>query len=974
MFEDNLSTIHPPKITSSSVKSYVKITFFPDFQKFGYKDFTDDMVAVLEKRVYDLTAVTPPDVTVTLNGVANKIKKFETYVDLYVGTKAETPRSYETVNDRWQIAVCLSPDGQHRTVSFVNGISTSRGGSHVNYVVNQITKKLVDHIAQKKKKTVRASFVKDNLWVYVNAAIENASFDSQIKEFLTTPVSKFGSKCEISEKFIEKLAKDGIVDRALEMLQAQDTKELKKTDGKKKSSIRGIPKLEDAVWAGGSKSSQCTLILCEGDSAKTFAVSGLSVVGREAFGIFPLRGKLLNVREASPQQLANNVEFAAIKTILGLSHGKVYQDTKELRYGGILILTDADLDGSHIKGLIMNMIHVFWPSLLTNVNGFVRSMLTPIIKVTKGKEVQAFYTLTEYNTWKSSGDRKNWLTKYFKGLGTSKAEEAREYFRNLDESQVNYVAPSSEECTKSIRLAFDKKHADMRKQWLLTYEPDVILEQTQKTIPIPEFVNKELIHFSNCDNQRSIPSIVDGFKPSQRKVFYGCLKKNLKSDMKVSQLSGAIAEVSAYHFGDASLQGTIIGMAQNYVGTNNINLLSPEGQFGTRLMGGKDAASPRYIFTKIDNIAKTVFHADDLPILRYLDDDGFSIEPAFYVPIIPMVLVNGANGIGTGFSTQVPQHNPLDVASNILAMLDDRQPEDIKPWYRGFDGCIEAVGENSFVTKGKWNRLSSDTMEITELPIGKWTDDFKEFLEGCTDPDVKKASKVCIKSYQNYSTEARVKFVVEFSPEKLENLLEKGQVESDLRLTTTLNTSNMHLYNAEGRIQKYKTIIDIQKAHYDVRLKAYQQRKDYVLARLRREINILRNKVRFIESIIDGTLDIFRKSKSTIDTLLHKANYDRERAGGDAPNTEEGASYSYLVNMQISSFTQEKIADLVAVVSAKELELVNLEGKSIKTIWKEDLTSFMEEYQKRIGAEQAAEEQISVKPTKPLRGRKKSHS
>lgn len=265
IFENNLSNIKPPKITTSSAKSYVKILMHPDFEKFGYLDFTNDMLAVLEKRVYDLAAVTPPDVAVTLNGQALKVKKFESYVDLYVGPKSETPRSFETVNDRWQIAVCLSPDGQHRAISFVNGISTSRGGSHVNYVVNQITKKLVDHIATKKKKTVRTSFIKDNLWVFVNATIEDAAFDSQIKELLTTPVSKFGSKCDVSEKFIEKLGKDGIVDRALEMLNAQDNRELKKTDGKKRSSIRGIPKLDDAIWAGGPKSSQCTLILCEGD-------------------------------------------------------------------------------------------------------------------------------------------------------------------------------------------------------------------------------------------------------------------------------------------------------------------------------------------------------------------------------------------------------------------------------------------------------------------------------------------------------------------------------------------------------------------------------------------------------------------------------------------------------------------------------------------------------------------------------------
>ena len=538
---------------------------------------------------------------------------------------------------------------------------------------------------------------------------------------------------------------------------------------------------------------------------------------------------------------------------------------------------------------------------------------------------------------------------------------------------MKYTAPSSEECTDSIRLAFDKKYADNRKQWLLTYEPSVILEQSQKTIPIPEFVDKELIHFSNCDNQRSIPSVVDGFKPSQRKVFYGCVKKNIKTDMKVSQLSGAVAEISAYHFGDASLQGTITGMAQNYVGTNNINILSPEGQFGTRLMGGKDAASPRYIFTKINDLARSVFHGDDQPILTYLDDDGFSIEPNFYVPVIPMVLVNGANGIGTGFSTQVPQHNPEDVAENVFKMLREEEPTDITPWYRGFNGVIEVNGDNSFVTKGTWKRASTDTVEITELPIGRWTDDYKEFLEACADPDVKKASKTSIKSYQNYSSESRVKFVVEFPTGKLEDLVSNGRIEGDLRLTSALTNSNMHLYNAEGRIEKYKTVADIQKAHYSVRLKFYEARKEYVLKRLWRDIKVLRNKIRFIESIMDGSLDIFKKPRSVVDELLHSESYDKIEKEGDltvdSTDPNETAGYAYLVSMQIASFTQEKIASLVTIVQQKETEHANLLEKSVKSIWKEELMHFVEEYKKAMSANSDPGEEIELKK-KPTKRRK----
>ena len=211
----------------------------------------------------------------------------------------------------------------------------------------------------------------------------------------------------------------------------------KKTDGKKTGNIRGIPKLEDANWAGTKNSSECKLILTEGDSAKAFAMAGRAIVGNDKYGIFPLKGKLLNVRDASPKQLMDNEEIKNIKQILGLQQGKTYNSVNDLRYGGIILLTDQDVDGFHIKGLLINCLHYFWPSLV-KLNEFIHALATPIVKVSKNKDSTSFYNLTDYDSWRNENTTKGWTIKYYKGLGTSSSKEAKEYFEDLETKLIKY--------------------------------------------------------------------------------------------------------------------------------------------------------------------------------------------------------------------------------------------------------------------------------------------------------------------------------------------------------------------------------------------------------------------------------------------------------------------------------------------------------------------------------------------------------
>ena len=542
-FEDNLGKICKPKVTSTDLKPYTKVSWLPDYERFGLKGLTDDMFQLFKKRTWDIAAVTDKTIRVKFNNKVVPIKTFEGYIDRYIGNKEETTRLYEKVNDRWEYAVCISPLDEYTQVSYVNGINTKKGGKHVDYVMNQIVKKMLVYIEKKKKIKVKPITIKEQLMLFLNCIIENPAFDSQTKECVNTPVAKFGSKCEVSDKFIEKLAKMGVMESAIALNEVKANKAAKKNDGKKTSSIRGIPKLMDANKAGTPESNKCTLILCEGDSAKAGIVSGLSKEDRNWFGVFPLKGKLLNTKDISQLKINANAEITSIKKIVGLVTGKQY--TKDLiqtnlRYGKVLFMTDQDLDGSHIKGLCINMFHSQWKELI-EIDNFLGFMNTPILKAKKGKKELDFYNESKYESWKkNNNDGKGWKIKYFKGLGTSSSKEFKQYFKNKKMVTFKF----SENCSDSIDKVFNKHRADDRKKWLGNYNKDEVLNAETKNITYEDFVDKEMKHFSKYDCDRSIPNMMDGLKISTRKILYSCFKRNLTNEIKVAQLSGYVSEHS----------------------------------------------------------------------------------------------------------------------------------------------------------------------------------------------------------------------------------------------------------------------------------------------------------------------------------------------------------------------------------------------------------------------------------------------
>tara|TARA_B110000259_G_scaffold153644_2_gene173954 strand:+ start:5473 stop:8919 length:3447 start_codon:yes stop_codon:yes gene_type:complete len=952
-FEENMSIKNKPIITEYTKYPFTKITFYPDLKRFNISKISSHLFKLMQKRVYDLCALTDDNIKIYFNNEKININNFQEYAQLYLNGYSPDDIIYEKINDRCEVIITYNDRTANlEQISYVNGIWTLKGGKHVDNIVNQIIKNLSETIIKKNKDilSIKPSHIRDNLFVFIKTTIVNPSFDSQTKDSLTTPITKFGSKFNLSKQFYNKLYSTKLTEYIIELSNLYLNKSLKKTDGKKRNQLRGIPKLDDAIWAGTNKSSECTLILTEGDSAKSMAIAGLSVVGRESYGVFPLKGKLLNVLDINDLKIASNEEITNLKKIIGLETSKKYKDVKPLRYGKIMVMTDQDVDGSHIKGLLFNLFNTLWPSLI-QIDGFMNSMLTPIIKATKSKNIKQFYNLTDYENWKKKNPISKWNIKYYKGLGTSTEKEAKEYFKDLKNVEYIWNENSSKE---KLDLAFNKKRADDRKKWLYEYDKQDILDYKEEKVDYKDFINKELIHFSVYDTGRSLPSFCDGLKISTRKILYSCFKRNLVKEIRVAQLAGYVSENANYHHGEKSLQDAITGMAQNYIGSNNINVLMPNGQFGTRLQGGKDAASPRYIHTELNPITLSIFSKYDLPILNYIDDDGDMIQPEFYLPVIPMVLINGIIGIGTGFSCNIPCYNPDKIIKIYKKLLNSsditeslKNIKELKPHYTGHQGPIIKNSEK-YISKGIFKRISANQIEITELPVGTWTQDYKEFLEKTLDNN-----KIKLKYYDSFYTENTVRFILHFEDGVVNDLLKMDKdgfltkFEKDFKMTTSklLSTTNMHMFDEKGTITKMKNITEIISKFYTFRLLWYQTRKDYIIDKLKKELIILDARIKFILDIIEERLKINNRKKIDIEEYLKENDYPKKKNDSDIKIKE---SYDYLIKMPLWNLTYEKKEELLKELNNKKDMLIAIKIKTIESMWLEDLEIFENEYSKYL--------------------------
>jgi len=968
-YKENMGKAEKPKITKKKqTKGYAKISYIADFRRFNVDGYSDEHISVIRKLCIDCAMIT--EQTVLFNGEKlGPIKKFSRYVQYY--TVVAATNQVELKSKDSTIVLCEKEEFEpgFSQISFVNGIVTEYGGVHVDEWKKAIFKEILERLNKKySSKSVHFTVktLENYFLMFVKCNLNNPEFEGQTKGILCSPKPTI----EIQESKISAILRWSFMENIEEMVRLQGMKELKKTDGRKKSSI-DIPKADDANKASSSQSLKCTLFITEGDSAKAFATKGISTIkdGTNWYGILPVRGKVLNVRKHTSTQINANEEITNLKKILGLRHGVDYSDEKEystLRYGCVCILTDADPDGDHIKGLIINFFQYFFSSLLSR--NFIKTIRTPIVKATSGKNIFNFYYIKDFKKWavESADKQRKYEAKYYKGLGTSTDSEIYEIFSNP--KNVEYITDIK--TVEAVEMIFGK-NADERKKWLENYvetEFKYNEKNGREMVKISEFFNNEMINFSIYDNKRSIPNVIDGLKPSQRKGLWAGLKK-LNKEFKVAQFSAEVAGLSQYHHGESSMEQTIIGMAQTFVGSNNIALFEGIGQFGTRNMGGQDASASRYIFVNMSPIARKIFRKEDDPLLDYIEDEGKKIEPRFYVPIIPMILVNGCKGIGTGYSTNIPTYNPIDLVRWIKNWLTKKPTAEIKPWCWEFKGEIEQTKEK-IIYSGRLNETGQNVYEITELPVGMWTDNYKAVLNvlktgqkensgygkmtvkqlkdllsenGLSTSGVKKTlikrlqvalgnatsrgGKSIVKKWEWHGDAYNVNFKV-WSQQKLRIKDPK------LKLFTMESLLNMTAFTENGGIKKYGGVEEIMATFCSVRYKFYETRKDYLVQVLNEKSKELKSKAKFIKRVLEN-VSLLKKTENDLFKYFEENNFWRKK--GD---------FSYLTDMAVRSFTRDKYRDLIKQIKDILDEIERLKNKTPRKMWEEELAEFLEAYEK----------------------------
>ena len=950
------------KKKAKGTKPFTKITWTPDFKRFGMEDgYTQECVHQYKKHIYDCAMITT--VPCSFNGEKIHFTNILDYAKLY-----KTPSNDNEVLriEYKNSSVVLMRANEFSQISFVNGINTKEGGVHVEKWTEAVFRAIVDKInkanEKKKRPKINISDVKRYFTVFINCFLDKPQFSSQSKTVLVSPVPDV----KVKPSVINTLMKWSFLEDIEDIIKLKEFAALKKKENKRGQKINS--NIDDANKAGSKKSGECLLVLTEGKSAKTFAIAGMEkgipfngklVKGRDYLGFLPLTGKLLNTCNASVNQITKTAVISDITQGLGLQYGVDYTDKNnfaKLRYGGVVIITDADVDGDHIKALILLIFRTLYPSILKRKDPFVVSMLTPIGRIfLSGKKSHVFYNETLFKKWikENIHGKKKFKVKYYKGLGTSSTDEIMEIFGRR---MVKYT--EDEKSSFTFDKIFNKNNSDLRKQWMNTYNEDG-LEENKRTLDIQDlsedqthsyFLDNVLIKYSFSSCVRSIPSVVDGLKESTRKILYAAFMKN--KELKVSQLAGYVAEVSNYQHGEQNLPATIIGMAQAFVGSNNIPYLYRGGQFGSRISNGDDASAGRYLTTRVEDVVKHIFIGEDTQLLKKRIMDGDVVEPEFYVPVIPMIFVNGVNGIGTGWSSTVPCFNPLDLIKTVKRWITLKGVvynekgecllKELTPWYRGFKGEIKKdTKSNRFVTTGIVERKSETSAIVRELPIGMSIDQFRETIGKL------KAAKNII-NFKNRSNVVDVEFEIKEDRNKL-----KCDVDN-LKLKTYLHTGNMVVYDTDGKIKEFSDVNKVIDRFCTIRYGYYTKRKARLLAVFKAKLLFTENRFRFIKEIIDRKLDIMNTKRSDVIEELEKRGYTRKKIqktqeemlakGTQEEKKEEGGTYDYLLDIQVKFFTQEEVEKLAELIEKIKAEKKALEDTDEYTMWSKELTVLQKKY------------------------------
>ncbi len=759
----NMSKCSAPKIKTPKnklTKNKIEITFYPDFTRFGdgkSTEFSEDMQGLIRKRAYDLVMASPSGVQIKLDGKLirkiNDVKQYAAFFGL--------PDCYiiKNTNPLWSVGMIYNKDqlDNHTQLTYVNGVNTSDGGTHIMHLFNQVFT-VVESMTKASGLTRRKLLTKIT-WV-VFGTIYNPKFDTQTKLKLASPVKDWGMDVKLDESSIKTfINKSGILDEIQSDKQAEDQKQLAKTDGNKKRFVN-ISKAswDDAPLSGTARSSECKLFLVEGNSASSLFKNGKTAENAHTIGVYPLRGVPINSRIASLKDIAANDEFNDIKQILGLREKMVYtkDNIKTLRYGKLLIAADQDPDGGKIKMLIINHLERFWPSLFEI--GFVSFFTTPLIRASTGKKVEIieFFSQSQFDLWAKNKSLSAYKIKWLKGLASSDNNDAKRYMQNImgNSKRIKLL-----EADKPFLEQMFGKDSDPRKDLLMNKLPTE-LDYTRSEYDVSELLHSEYLDYMFYSLKRAIPNMIDGLKDVNRKIVFSAKQLKQGVEMKVSNFASSVMEQTDYHHGPVSIEDAVANMSQCYTGANNFALLNSHSQNGSR-MDSEHGAS-RYIFISKNKLIDMIFNNRDDPLLKWKDDVDQGIvkkmEPEFYCPILPYVLLNGNEGIAVGYSTSIPPFKPVDIIQWIFAYVsrpvgDDKLPSTghFVPYYRGFIGKITRnAGQPSFSCSGCVERLGPCKYKISELLPEMTIAIFKAHL-------IKLVEKGIVLSYDNLSYEAENK-------------------------------------------------------------------------------------------------------------------------------------------------------------------------------------------------------------------------
>ena len=892
-YKNNMKTRASIQQSESDGNVHTQFSCKLDLKRFKLNDqslveIPDDVFKLMTRRAFDIAAccagvnVYFNNNEISLHGMGGR---FKCYAIKQLGTD---PLFYSQKKN-WCVAVGLvDRDSESKNTSFVNNVWTRNDGHHVDHVLDEICKALLES-ALVKKMGLKKNDIKKQLRVVMKCYLANPTFNSQMKERMTLPIKKFDTQFKVTGPLKKQLLNGPLIQRLQEIKDEKDGRKMKKNDGKKVSRL-SIHKLTDAKKAGTSQSDKCTIILTEGDSAKALAMAGLTVVGNACYGAYPLKGKILNGEKANKKQWSENAVIQNVIKILGLKHGVKYTSTKDLRYGHCMIMADQDVDGFHIRGLVMAIFSSHWPELL-KMPGFIQVMKTPLVKAFQGRKlVKEFFNEQEAEAFQKK--KPNLTYKYYKGLGTSTSAEAKVYFKNLDRYRFSMSGD---------HFILKRAYGDDSK-----FRKDIsaVPPQVNDGNTYEKFVRGAYASYVRADNGRKIPNGLSGLKDVQWKILWTFLRKKYKNEQKVAQMAGIIANYTHYHHGEDNISKAIINMAQDFVGANNLPYLKANGQFGTRHCGGSDHAAARYIFTELQPWVPLLYPETDFPVLERAKVDGNEIEPKEPIPIIPMVLVNGVCGLGTGWVSDIPQHDPLALIQLLKNRLHGNTTAVPTPWTKGHGGQYSR-DDGKLRNSGVWSVEGSNKLVITELPVGVWTEKIEAQLKN-------PKSKLEFGKIEESHTDKTCTFVIH-------DVADMDKMIGALKLVKTVRENYVMFRDGHLVQTSVSEIIDY---HYDKRYELYRTRVEYQKNQLKTDIKELEQKMKFIQVCIDGKIPL---TTSTNVELLQAC-------------MEQNVNEKYL-DMNLRDLTKDKVGKLKASIAKRKKDWDTLNATPVVDIWLRELNA-----------------------------------